>query len=331
MAGPPTCWALSDGKAGTENQCIGLAEAMGLVPTVKRVQPRAPWSWLPVGLGMLPVGAMSTDAGEFAPPWPGLLIASGRRSVPYALAIRRLSRGATFTVQIQDPRIAPRRFDLLAVPRHDHVRGANVVETLGALNRITSERLDEAAARFAPAFAHLPRPLVAVLVGGTSGSYRLTPEATGALCDKLVNLSRAAGAGLAVTPSRRTGDGNIATLRRRLEALPATVWDGTGENPYFGLLGLADALIVTCDSVSMASEACTTGKPVYIVDLPGGSRKFREFHASLRSEGMTRPFVGELESWTYAPPNDTALVAEAVARRLGGRALRGGTSKPPPR
>ena len=311
MAGPPTCWVLSDGKAGTENQCVGLAEAMGLVPAIKRVRSGAPWSWLPVGLGVAPRSGL-----ELAPPWPGLLIASGRRSVPYSLAIRRLSRGATFTVQIQNPRIAPRRFDLLAVPRHDHVRGANVVETLGALNRVTPERLGEAAERFAPNFAHLPRPLVAILVGGSSGSYRLTPETTAKLCDGFADICRAGGAGLAVTPSRRTGDANLRVLEQRLAALPATVWDGTGENPYFGLLGLADALVVTCDSVSMASEACATGKPVYIVDLPGGTRKFREFHAGLRAAGMTRPFAGTLESWTYAPLGDTARVAAEAARRM---------------
>ena len=315
MAGPLSCWALSDGKAGTENQCLGLAEAMGLAPIVKRVRPRPPWSWLPVGLGMLPDTEIM--ASELAPPWPRLLIASGRPSVPYALAIRRRSRGATFAVQIQNPRIAPRRFDLLAVPRHDHVRGANVVETLGALNRVTPERLRRAAEQFAPLFAHLSRPLVAVLVGGSSGSYRLTPEATDALCDRLATLSRAAGAGLAVTPSRRTGEANVDILHRRLADLPALVWDGDGENPYFGLLGLADALIVTCDSVSMASEACATGKPVYVVDLPGGSRKFREFHAGLRAAGMTRPFAGALESWSYAPPGDTARVAAEIARRIG--------------
>ena len=316
MAGP-TCWILSDGKAGTENQCLGLAEAMGIAPAVKRVRPRAPWTWLPVGLGLVPA-LSSGSAAALAPPWPALLIASGRRSVPYSLAIRRLSRGATFRVQIQDPRIAPHRFDLVAAPRHDHLRGGNVVETLGALNRVTPERLSRAAEHFAPAFAQLPRPLVAVLIGGSSGSYRLTPAVTEALCDKLANLTRAAGGGLAVTASRRTGAANVAVLGRRLAELPATVWNGAGENPYFGLLGLADALVVTCDSVSMASEACATGKPVYIADLPGGSRKFREFHAGLRAAGMTRPFAGVLESWTYAPPGDTARVAAEVARRLRG-------------
>ena len=315
MAGPD-CWILSNGKAGTENQCLGLAEAMGLAPAVKRVHPRVPWTWLPVGLGLAP--ALSGGSAGLAPPWPALLIASGRRSVPYSLAIRRLSHGATFTVQIQDPRIAPHRFDLVAVPRHDHLRGGNVVETLGALNRVTPERLSAAATHFAPAFAHLPRPLIAVLIGGSSGSYRLTPAVTEDLCDKLASLTRSAGGSLAVTPSRRTGAANVAILGRRLAELPATIWDGAGENPYFGLLGLADALIVTCDSVSMASEACATGKPVYIADLPGGGRKFREFHAALRAAGMTRPFAGALDSWTYAPPDDTARLAAEVARRMRG-------------
>jgi mitochondrial fission protein ELM1 len=203
----------------------------------------------------------------------------------------------------------------VAAPRHDHVRGENVVETLGALNRVTPDRLQAAAAHFAPPFAHLPRPLAAVLIGGSSGAYRLTPKVTGALCDGLADLT-ANGAGLAVTPSRRTGEANVGVLRHRLAGPAATVWDDAGENPYFGLLGLADALIVTCDSVSMASEACATGKPVYIVDLPGGSRKFREFHTGLRAAGMTRPFAGTLESWTYPPLTDTARVAAEVARHM---------------
>ena len=85
-------------------------------------------------------------------------------------------------------------------------------------------------------------------------------------------------------------------------------------------MGLADAVVATCDSVSMASEAAATGKPVYIVDLEGGSRKFDEFHQGLRDDGITRPFTGTLETWTYAPLDDTAQVAALVHQRLNAHA-----------
>jgi mitochondrial fission protein ELM1 len=129
-------------------------------------------------------------------------------------------------------------------------------------------------------------------------------------------LCQRSGAGLAITVSRRTSPAATVALRERLRALPAVLWDGSGANPYFGYLGLADALVVTCDSVSMTSEAASTGKPVYVFDLPGRSRKFEAFHESLRARGVTRRFAGTLETWSYDPPRDTERVAAEVRRRL---------------
>jgi hypothetical protein len=37
----------------------------------------------------------------------------------------------------------------------------------------------------------------------------------------------------------------------------------------------------------------------------------------MQARGATRPFEGRLESWTYAPINDTELVASAIRRALG--------------
>ena len=314
---------LTDGKAGTENQCIGLAEALGLDPQVKRLEARAPWRWPPASLWpRLPpqlVLSLVTQAGDpLGPPWPRLLIASGKPSVGPALAVRRLANGQTFAVQVQDPRVDPRLFDLVAAPRHDHLHGANVIQTLGALHRVTPGRLEEARARFAPEFAALPRPLVAVLIGGTSNSYQMTREAARDLAGGLRQMCEASGAGLLITVSRRTGADSEKVLRDALAGLPAAFWDGDGNNPYLGYLALADAIVVTEDSVSMTSEAVSTGKPVHVAGLPGGSAKFREFHGTLRASGATRPFAGALETWSYEPVRDTKLVAAEVARRLRG-------------
>jgi len=299
-----------------ENQCLGLAEALGLTPVVKRVRLRSPWRQLSPYLRWGNRFAASPQGDPIRPPWPDLLIGSGRQSIAPSLAARKLSRGRTFTVQIQDPQISPRNFDLVVVPRHDRLRGSNVLVTRGALHRVTPKILAEAGERFAAKLSHLPHPRIAVLIGGNNGVYALTPTIMGDVADKLAALARTHGAGLMVTPSRRTGADNEAILRARLSGLSAEVWDGTGENPYFAYLSLADAVVVTCDSVSMTSEACFTGKPVYVIDLDGGSPKFRAFHEGLAKDGITRPFTGDLDRWTYPTFDDTGDVAAEVRHRL---------------
>ncbi|HKJ89123.1 MAG TPA: ELM1/GtrOC1 family putative glycosyltransferase, partial [Gammaproteobacteria bacterium] len=155
MAAARTCWVLSDGKPGMENQCLGLAEALGVDFRVKRVSPRLPWRRLPPQLWFAPLHAPSRQSDALAPPWPDILIATGRQTVALSMAIRRASAGRTYTVQIQNPGVALRHFDLVVPPRHDNCRGHNVLATRGALHRVTPERLAEAARRFAPDLAHL--------------------------------------------------------------------------------------------------------------------------------------------------------------------------------
>jgi hypothetical protein len=299
-------WVLTNGAVGFEVQALGVSEALGIIPEVKRVTPRVPWRW------MAPWGPAAADSA-IAPPWPDLLIASGRQSIPYARMIRRASRGHTFVAVLQNPAIAPQTFDFVWAPQHDRLNGANVLSTLASPHRLTPERLAEEATKFAPMIASLPHPRVAVLLGGSNAVYRLDEAAAAAIADRLASLSDRFGAGLMVTPSRRTGEAQSRIIAGRLKGKPAVVWDGTGENPYFGFLGSADAVIVTCDSVNMVGEAAATGKPVYVIELEGGSPKFRRFLDGMYAHGAARPFDGRLENWTYVPLNATHDIARAIA------------------
>jgi hypothetical protein len=96
----------------------------------------------------------------------------------------------------------------------------------------------------------------------------------------------------------------------------AFIWDGSGDNPYFAMLGLADAIIVTADSVNMVSEAAATGKPVHVVPLDGGSAKFTRFHRAMAEAGITRPFRGAIESWSYRPPDEAGRAGALIRDRL---------------
>jgi len=312
----PTVWALHDGKIGMANQVRGLAEALDWPITEKRVAIRAPWRYLPPSLWLAPALALDPAGARLEPPWPDIVIGCGRNSIVPARLVKRASGGRTFWVQVQDPRFARNEIDLIVAPRHDPAPGGNVFRTLGAVHRVTETKLAADKARWAPVFAALPRPLIAVLIGGDNNVYRLTEQSFGALCDRLVALAKS-GVGLAITPSRRTADAQRAMLQKRLADLPAYIWDGSGENPYFGMLGTADAILVTADSVSMISEAAATGKPVHIVELEGGSDKFARFHQAMREAGIIRPFNGTLETWHYTPLDDTARAAAEIRRRLG--------------
>ncbi|MBT3810395.1 MAG: hypothetical protein HOF99_12920, partial [Rhodospirillaceae bacterium] len=136
MTAPPniqSCWILTDGKIGMVNQCLGLARALGHDPDIKTVDLRRPWAWLPPTLIPARTSVITAGSTPLAPPWPDLLIASGRKSVAPAQAIRKASGGRTFCIQIQDPGIAVGSFDLVVAPDHDRLRGDNVVSTLGAM------------------------------------------------------------------------------------------------------------------------------------------------------------------------------------------------------
>ncbi|MGF1608593.1 MAG: mitochondrial fission ELM1 family protein [Kiloniellales bacterium] len=316
-SGDLTCWVVSDGRAGIEIQCRGLAERIGCEPLIKRIKARWPWRSLPPAFWIDPLRHLSPSGDLLQPPWPDLLIGTGRLAVAPNLAVRRASKGRTFTIQIQDPKVAPANFDLVIVPEHDRLRGPNVITTRGSLHGITEERLAAAAAKWAPRVAALARPRVTVLIGGDSRTHRLTRENAERLGQGLATIAREQGAGLLVTPSRRTGPESLAIIRAALVRLPAAIWDGNGENPYLGYLALADAFVVTGDSVNMICEAAFTGKPIHIADISGGTAKFKRFHESMRQAGITRPFAGHIEQWSYPPQRETEAVAAEVRRRLG--------------
>jgi mitochondrial fission protein ELM1 len=310
VATAPSVWVLHDGKAGMASQALGLAEAAGFPFLEKPLAIRRPWAWLPPRLWVAPLHA-TRIAGRLSPPWPDLVIGCGRNTAMPALAIRRAGRGRTLAAQVQDPRVGHGEFDMLFVPAHDRLRGERVFVTRGAIHRVTAARLETERRRF-PELEALPRPILGALIGGANRAYRLDLRRLAEIADAIAAAVRRSGGSVVLTPSRRTGAAGIALLRERLAGIPASIWDGSGHNPYFAYLALADCFLVTADSVSMISEAAATGKPVHILELAGGDGKFARFHRAMREAGITRPFAGEIERWSYAPPDDTARAGAAL-------------------
>lgn len=316
----PRVWALVDERAGTGNQALAVAEALGL-PFETRAIAYAPAAALPnVLLGASFAGVGGPSRAGLVPPWPDLAISAGRRAAPVARAIKRMNAGATFVAQVMFPGVGGvDDFDLIATPRHDRLaERRNLVRISGAPHRITAERLADAEAAWRPRLTDLPRPWVALMVGGATRRRRFSAAHARALGYRASQVAATAGGALLVTTSRRTGAA-ADDLVAAIEA-PARVyrWGDAGENPYVGYLACADAVIVTGDSVSMCSEACATSAPVYI-HAPAGSvsGKHARLHAELYAAGYARPLGDALEEWTHPPLNAAAEIAAAIRERMG--------------
>jgi mitochondrial fission protein ELM1 len=308
----PTSWILSEPYAGLQAQALGLAEAAGLTPDLRTLTSRFPWNFISPPRWPWPLAAVNRDA--LAGRLPDVVVGCGGMAGAVGAALRA---GGQRVVHVQHPRMPLRRFDLVVVNRHDEVTGPNVITTRTALHRVTPARLAEEAALWQARFAHLPRPLVAVLIGGTNGRFRLTTGVAEGLAKSLAAMMAADGVGLVLTPSRRTDPAATEILRSVLVPLGAAVWDGTGDNPYYGMLALADMIVVTTDSVSMVSEAAATTAPVMLAALPGRSRRIGLFVDGLIAEGRVRPFAGRFEPWPVTPLDDTPAAAQEMRHRLG--------------
>jgi mitochondrial fission protein ELM1 len=291
-----------------------------------RIRVRQPWDFF---APRLTLGAMSAvrdaDGRALVPPWPDIAIGCGRRAALVTRALREWSAGRTFTVQILDPRIDTRAFDVVIAPKHDGIDGANVIRSIGALNPVDTRWLADARARFAR-FAALPSPRTAVLIGATNRAQRLDDSYFDALLEQLGAKRVIEGGSFLVSVSRRTPEHAMLKLRAAFVAYPGVFFGGErdGENPYAGFLAWADRIVVTPDSVNMLSEACATGKPVYTFAPRLIADKFAAFHDALRASGHLR-LLGETAAKPLPPPlAETPEIAGLVRARwvegLAGRA-----------
>ena len=271
----PRVWLLTSFRAGDNAQVLGLAEALGWPFEIRQLKFRKTEFITNRLLGSTLAGVIAEGSSRLVPPWPDLVISAGRRNEPVARWIREQAQRSaeprqTRLVHLGRPWADPRHFDLIVTtPQYRVPRRANVL-TIGApLHRITADRLAEAGAKWEPKLAHLPRPWVALLVGGSSPPYVFDAAMAQELARQANNLARKSGASLLITTSPRTQPEAAAALRQAIEG-PSYFQGWTPDpesNPYLGFLALADAFIVTGESMSMAAEACSTARPVHLFDM----------------------------------------------------------------
>ncbi|KAL8505132.1 hypothetical protein ACS0TY_016370 [Phlomoides rotata] len=279
---------------------------------------------------------------------PVLVVASGRDTISVASSVKQLVPENVFLVQIQHPRSRLHRFDLVITPDHDYYPlmpeaqqqipfflrrwvtpreppDKHVVLTVGALHTADSAALRSAASVWHDEMSLLPKPLLVVSIGGPTRHCRYGSDLATQLTASLKSVLPSCGS-VRMSFSRRTPKTVSDVVLTELSNHPKVyIWNGEDPNPHMGHLAWADAFVITADSVSMLSEACSTGKPVYVIGAERCTWKFSHFLKSLQRIGAVRPFTGSKnisEKWEYPPLCDTKKAADEVIKALAERGWR---------
>ena len=305
-----TCFVISDGRRGIENQALGLAEAAGRIkpldiithtiengPAFKAASPTLQFA----------MKSKPSDYGLKGAP-PDIAIGCGRQAIAPLLALKK-DHPEIFTIYVQDPRMDTDRFDLVIAPEHDALTGPNVEVMIGSPNRLTETEVIGQMLSLADGLAKLSMPRAALLIGGTSKTHKLgKAEHTSHMKAARELLKK--GYSLLITTSRRTPDWAIKDYKL-LDSEHDMVWSYTGDgpNPYFAFLGGADIILATEDSTNMLTEAASTGKPVFTLPMQGTPRKFQQLYDSLSQRCNIRPFDGNVSAEPYKPLEETQRIA----------------------
>ncbi len=266
-------WLLLGHKAGDNTQVIALADALGWPREEKRIFYR---TWELLSNRLLGVTLAGVDRGRsnpLRPPWPELVISSGRRNEPVARWIRQQSGNRTRIVHVGRPWAPLEAFDLIvSTPQYSLPECANVLVNELPMHRLSPALLAGARARWEKELSRFASPRIAVLLGGNSGAYVFTREKARRLGALVNGLARTAGGSVMATDSARTPPGVMDAFLAAIDVpLHCHRWaGGRTDNPYLGYLALADEFVVTAESMSMVAEASFAGKPLYLFSLDDG-------------------------------------------------------------
>ena len=274
----PRVWVLADDRPGNRTQSVGLAEALGWPYEVKELH-CGPLSGLHNRLlSASRLGISKRRSTPLEPPWPDLIIAAGRRTAPVAQWIRARAQGRPRIVALgRKAGDHAAAVDLAVVPSYARLFPHPKRLEIGApLHRIDGAGLETAGAQWQERLGGRPSPRIAVLVGGSSGQYRLDADTAADLARDVCAMARESQGSVMATTSRRLGEKATRAFRQALdddawlhEWRPTQAGDPSKQdNPYLGFLALADCFVITADSESMLAEASSLGRPVYVYPLP---------------------------------------------------------------
>lgn len=305
-------WVLTDSRTGNSLQAIALAEALNMPFEIKNLE----YNFLAALPNfLLPNKSLqitkSTRKSLIEQNAPKLIISAGRRTAHIAKYLKGIYKDTRF-VQIMKPGINSKVFDLIILPQHDKFYGIknNVIRTIGTVNNIKTR-----------IFEHKNKApidnFIGVLIGGDTKGYKFTKSDSLELATLLEKAIEASNTNAFITFSRRTPEFLKELFRKKFQD-SHIIYDpkDKGDNPFLTILKHAKFLVLTCDSVSMCSEAASSGHPLYIYTPKNfTSKKHKYFIQQLIDLRIARAFDRDniiLEDYKYEPLDEISKVVKAI-------------------
>lgn len=272
----PRIWCLMADKRGDNGQVERIADALEAqlgwrcerrqLVVAPEYQTRKP----PVAASLAAIDRAQSDPLEG--PWPDLIITSGRRPANAALWIKEQSGGHCRLVLLGKPSGAMDAFDLIIASAETLLAPLpQVLPIQMPLMGVDPKRLAEARQQWQKRLEQAPRPRVVFLLGGPTLPFVFDRSLLNRLQAE-VDRCLASNASVYIVASRRTPWHFMTELSAQVPPQVALYdWaQAQEENPYLGLLALADRFVVTGDSISMMVEVAKQGKPLEILPLATG-------------------------------------------------------------
>ena len=315
-------WALLDDRMGSVGQAKGIILALGdLVNVEEKKIVYTRWAKLPNYLkGRSLIGVNKKESSHLDAPWPDLVLSISRRTTPIARWIKKQSDEKTKIIQLMHPgNCGLKDLDLVIVSEHDakKSKGGNFFFITGCPHRVSKEAILQAKEKWAPIFSKLPKPWLSVIIGGSIKGRPFSLENAQKLGQEIKNIHQKIGGSILISTSRRTGTEAEEVIMAELKDIPAYtyLWGEKKENPIMGFYACGNKIIVTGDSVSMASEACGSGNPVLIFEGRDWlTAKHKRFISSLYAKGYA--IAVEDEKALVFTPQERLDPAQKIAEKI---------------
>jgi len=303
---------LTEGRHGMISQVEGLAKALDIEFIHQKVELNSFWKLIPPNL--TPVSKLvfkKIDISDF-----DIIISCGRKSVIPSIYLKKSSKKKVFNIHIQDPKVSLGNFDLVIAPEHDNLRGKNVITSKGAIHYLTLDEIKNNHNYLSNRLNKNHEYLLLVL-GGPNKYYDYEDQNLINIFSIIKKILNKNNLQAIVIPSMRTPK-KIINLADEHLGPENLVINNIDKKAYLSGLSLAKYIVVTCDSISMISEAALTEKPIYIADIPAKRKdeRFKKFRDLFSELNITKNLNEKLEIWTYKSLNETTRIAEEIKKYI---------------
>jgi len=301
---------LTEGFHGMISQVEGLAKALDIDFFHEKIELNNFWKLIPPKFTPIKKFVFNNEIKKDF----DVIISCGRKSVVPSIYLKKNSPKKIFNIHIQNPKISLENFDIVVAPKHDEIKGKNVISTTGAIHYLTLEEINQNK-NYLGSNIDRNKDILALIMGGPNKYYQYTKKNIQKIFSLISENIRKKNMQLIVIPSMRTPIATIELAKNHFGSEHLVV-DNVDKKAYLSALSLSNFIVVTCDSSSMISESALTGKPIYVAQISASKNdyRFQSFRKLFKELNIIRDLDDNIENWSYKPLDETNRVASEIKK-----------------